>query len=125
MTPFSGQVACAQQRGLVIVHGLVALFLEVIALASILLFIGLAALRVLIVATRTIVTSIILMTVVRLAIVAIALVVSMIVTILVAAKLLVAQFKATNGGKMSHFLFFGCLLSLVFFSRTPVALLVA
>jgi hypothetical protein len=39
--PFSGQIARAQQRGLVIVHGLVDLFLEVIALA---LFIGLAAL---------------------------------------------------------------------------------
>ncbi len=36
-------------------HGLVALFLEVIALAIILLFVGLAALRVLIVVMRTMV----------------------------------------------------------------------
>ena len=35
-------------------HGLIALFLEMIALAIILLFVGLAVLRVLIIATRTI-----------------------------------------------------------------------
>jgi hypothetical protein len=37
LTPFSGQAAGAWQRGLVIVHGLVTLFLEVIVLAIILL----------------------------------------------------------------------------------------
>jgi hypothetical protein len=44
MTTSSGQNAHAQQRRLVIMHGLVALFLKVIALAIILLFVGLAAL---------------------------------------------------------------------------------
>ncbi len=47
-------------------HGLVALFLGVIALAVILLVIGLVAPCVLIVATTTIVASIVLMTMVRL-----------------------------------------------------------
>ncbi len=44
MTPSSGQIACAGQRGLVIVHGLVALFLGVITLVIILLVIRLGAL---------------------------------------------------------------------------------
>jgi hypothetical protein len=44
MTLSSREITHAQQRGLVIMHGLVALFLEVIALEIILLFIGLAAL---------------------------------------------------------------------------------
>jgi hypothetical protein len=43
-TPSSRQIAHAQQRGLVIMHGLVAHFLGVIALAIILLVIGLGAL---------------------------------------------------------------------------------
>jgi hypothetical protein len=43
MTPLSGQIAHALQGGLVIMHGLAVLFLEVIALAIILLFVGLAA----------------------------------------------------------------------------------
>jgi hypothetical protein len=59
LTPSSRQIAGAQQRGLVIVPGLVALFLEVIALAIILLLIGLAALIVLVVAMRMIVLSIV------------------------------------------------------------------
>ncbi len=41
MTSFSGQIAGAQRRGLVIMHGLVALFLGVIAPAIILLVVGL------------------------------------------------------------------------------------
>jgi hypothetical protein len=44
MTPSFGQIALTQQRGLVIMHGLIALFLEVIVLMIILLFVGLAAL---------------------------------------------------------------------------------
>ncbi len=56
-TPFYGQIAHTWQRGLVIVHGLVTLFVEVIALVIILLFVGLAALRVLIVVTRMIMES--------------------------------------------------------------------
>jgi hypothetical protein len=71
-TPSSRQIARAQQRGMLIMHGLVALFLEVIALAIILLFVGLAALRILVIAARTIVALIVSMTIVRLAIVAIA-----------------------------------------------------
>jgi hypothetical protein len=70
-TPASRQVVCAWQRGLVILHGLVALFLEVIMLAIILLFIGLAVLRVFIVATRTIVALIVSMTIVRLSVIVI------------------------------------------------------
>ncbi len=87
-------------------HGLVALFLEVITLAIILLFVELAALRVLIVATRMIVAWIVLMTIVGLLVVAIASVALMVVTILVATMLLVARFMATCGGKMSRILFF-------------------
>ncbi len=93
-------------------HGLVALFLEVIALAIILLFVGLTALQVLVVASRTIVASIVLMTIVGLAIIAIALVAPMIVAIFVTTMLLVAQFMATSGRKMSHFLLFLLLLVL-------------
>jgi hypothetical protein len=105
-TPFSGQIAHAWQRGLVIVHSLVALLLEVIALVIILLFVGLAALWVCIVMTQTIVVLIVSMRIVRLAVVAIVLVALLIVTILVATLLLVAWFMATCGGKMSRFLFF-------------------
>jgi hypothetical protein len=43
LTSFSGQIAGTQLRGLVIMHDLVALFLGVIALAIILLVIGLGA----------------------------------------------------------------------------------
>jgi hypothetical protein len=93
-------------------HGLVALFLEMIAVAIILLFVGLAALQVLVVAPRTIVALILLMTTVRLAIIAIALVALMVVAIFVAWMLLVAPFTATCGRKMSHFLLFRLLLVL-------------
>ncbi len=55
-------------------HGLVALFLEVIALGIIFLFIGLAVLRVLVIATRTIMALIILMKIIGPSIIAIALV---------------------------------------------------
>ncbi len=71
-------------------HGIVALFLEAITLAIILLFVGLPALRVLIFVTTTIMASIVLMIIVRLAIIAIALVALMIVAILVETMLLVA-----------------------------------
>jgi hypothetical protein len=87
------------------VCGLIAFYLEVIALAIILLFVGIAALQVNIVAPRTIVALIVLMTIVRLAIIAIALVGLMIVMILVATMQLVAQFMATRCGKVSCFLF--------------------
>jgi hypothetical protein len=93
-------------------HGLITLFLEVIALAIMLLFVGLAALQVLVVAARTFVAPIVLLTIVRLAIVAIALVDPMIVTIFVATVLLVARFTATHGKKMSRFLLFWLLLVL-------------
>jgi hypothetical protein len=53
-TPSSGQIVRTRQRELVIMHGLVALFLGVIALAIILLVIGLRALQVLVVALRAI-----------------------------------------------------------------------
>ncbi len=60
-----------------------------IALAIIILLIGLAVLRVLIVATRTIVASIVLMTISGLSIAAIVLVASIIVVVFVAIMLLV------------------------------------
>jgi hypothetical protein len=96
----------AQQRGLIIVQGLAALFLEVIALAFILLLIGLAVLRVLVVATRMIVAPIVSMMIVGLLVVATQSVESMIVAILVATMLLVAQFTAGRDGKMSGLLLF-------------------
>jgi hypothetical protein len=64
MTPFSGQGVRAEQRGLVIVHGFVALFLEVITLAIILLLIEFVALKVLTITTRMIRALIVLMTIV-------------------------------------------------------------
>ncbi len=64
MTPLSGQGVRAQQRELDIVHGLFTLFLQVIALVIILLLIGLAVIRVLVVTMRTIVAPIFLMTIV-------------------------------------------------------------
>jgi hypothetical protein len=83
------------------VHGLVALFLEVIMLVIILLFVGLAVFRVLIIATRTIMASIVLMMIngsFVVAIVSVALMV-MVVAILVAMMLLVAQFTAALAGR--------------------------
>jgi hypothetical protein len=110
VTPFSVQGVCAQQRGLVIVHGLVALFLEVIALAIILLLIGLAVLRVLILATRTIVVLIILIMIVgSLIVMWVAL---MIVEVLVAMMLPVAWFTAAHERKMSHLLLYWLLFVL-------------
>jgi hypothetical protein len=93
-------------------HGLVALFLGMIAIAIILLVIGLVALQGLVVMSRTIVASIILMTIVRPVIVAIALVTPMVVTIFVTTMLPVAQFTATRGRMLSHFLLFWLLLVL-------------
>ncbi len=90
MTSFSGKIAGAQLRaGLVIMHGLVALFLGVIMLASILLVIGPGAFQVLVVMSRAIVASIVLMTIVRSAIVAIALVALMMAAIVTPAMLMV------------------------------------
>jgi hypothetical protein len=103
LTPSSGQIAGDQQRGLVIIHGPVALFVGVIAIAIILLVIGLVALRVLVVASTMIMASIILMTIVRLSIIAIALVALMLIAVFVTAMLRVAQFTAMRSRKMSHF----------------------
>jgi hypothetical protein len=93
-------------------HGLIALFLEVITLAIILLFVRLAALQVLVVALRTIVALIVLIIIVGLAIVAIASIAPMIVAIFVATMLLVAQCTAMRSRKMSHFLLFWLLLEI-------------
>jgi hypothetical protein len=93
-------------------HGLVALFLGVIAFAIVLLVVGLVALQVLIVALRTIVALIVLMMIVGLAIVAITLVALMVVTIFVTMMLPVAQFMATHGRKLSRFVLFRLLLVL-------------
>jgi hypothetical protein len=93
-------------------HCLITLFLGVIALAIILLVIGLVALCVLIVALTTIMASIVLMTMVRSAIVTIASVALMVITVLVTAMMTVAQFTATRGRKMSYFTFLWLLLVL-------------
>ncbi len=94
-------------------------------LAIILLFVGLAVCRVLIVAIRMIMALIISITIVRLLVVVIKLVALMVVMILVETMLLVAQFMAMHGWKMSLLLFFQLLLSLAIFSRMPATLLAA
>ncbi len=86
-------------------HGLVTLFLEVIALAIILLVVGLVAPHVLVVGLRAIMVPIILMTIVGTLIIAVALVASMIAAIVTTAMLTVAQFTATCDRKLSHFPF--------------------
>jgi hypothetical protein len=87
------------------VQGLVALFLEVITLAIILLLIGLAALMVLVVTTRMIVALIVLMRIASSLVIVIASVTSMIVAPF-ATMLLVAQIAAACDGKMSCRLLF-------------------
>ncbi len=87
-------------------HGLIAPFLDVIALAIILLLIRLAVFRILIIAKRMIVMSIVSMMIVRLLVIAIALVALIIVSIFVVEMLLVAWFTAAHDGKMSRFLLF-------------------
>ncbi len=93
-------------------HGLVALFLEVIALAIVLLVVGLVVPPVLVVALTMIMALIVLMTIVRLAIVTITLVALIVVATFLAMVLLVAQFTAMCGGNMSHTLFLWLLLVL-------------
>jgi hypothetical protein len=93
-------------------HGLVALILEVIALAIIILVVGHVVPHVLVVASTTIMALIILMTIIRSVIVVIALIPSMVVKIFVATVLLVAQFMATSGRNMSRTLFIWLLLVL-------------
>jgi hypothetical protein len=112
LTPSSGRIAIAWQRGLVIMHSLVALFLGVITLAIILLVIELVALQALVVTLTTIMASIVFMMIVRSAIVAIALVTLMVFAIFVTVMLMVAGFTATHGRKMSHFLFLQLILIL-------------
>jgi hypothetical protein len=110
--PSYGQSSCAQQRGLVIVHGLIALFLGVIPLATILLVVGLGALWVLVIASRAIVVSIVLMMIVGSAITTVVLVASMVVAIFATMMLMVAWLMARDGRKMSRFLFLWLLLVL-------------
>ncbi len=93
-------------------HGLVALFLEVIAHAIILLVIGLVVPCVLVVTLTTIMALIVLMTIIRSAIIAITSAALMVVTIFVAKVLLAARFMATRGRNMSSILFFWLLLVL-------------
>jgi hypothetical protein len=92
------------------VHGLVTLFLKVIALAIILLVVGLAVPCVLVIASTTIMALIVLMMMIRLAIIAITSVASMVIAIFVATVLLVVQFMATCGRIMSRSLFLWLLL---------------
>ncbi len=122
LTPSSGQIAGARGRGLVIMHGLVALFLEVITLVIILLVIRLVASHVLVIASRAIVALIILMTLVGLLIIAVASVALVVVAIFTTAMLTVAWFTATCNRKLSRFPF---LWLLVLFLRTPATFSVA
>jgi hypothetical protein len=92
------------------VHGLITLFLEVIALVIILLVIRLVAPHVHVVASRTIMVLIVLMTIVGSLIITVALVASVIDGIFTTAMLTVAQFTATCNRKLSHFLFFWLLV---------------
>jgi hypothetical protein len=93
-------------------HGLIALFLEVIAFAIILLVVGLVVPCLLVIALATIIASIVSMTIIGLVIVAIAFVALMVVAVFVATVLLVAQFTATRSWNMSRTLFFWLLLVL-------------
>ncbi len=93
-------------------HGLVTLFLEVIALAIILLVAGLVVPCVLVVASTRIMASIVSMIIIRLGIIAITYVASMVIAIFVATVLLVAQFTATCSRNMSSTLFLWLLLVL-------------
>ncbi len=93
-------------------HGLVALFLEVIALAIILLVVGLVVPCVLVIASTTTMALIVLMTNIRSAIIAITLVALMVIAIFVAMVLLVARFTATWVRNMSRTLFLWLLLVL-------------
>ncbi len=86
-------------------HGLVALFLEVIVPAIILLVVGLVAPHVLVVALRAIVALIVSMMIVGLSIIVVALVASMEVVKSTTAMLTVARFTATCDRKLSRFPF--------------------
>ncbi len=90
-------------------HGLVTLFLEVIALALILLVVGLAVPHVLVITLTTIMAFIISMMIIRSAIIMVAL---MMVAVTATAMLVVARFTTTCGRKMSRFLFLWLLLIL-------------
>ncbi len=90
-------------------HGLVAFFLGTIALAIILLVIGLVALCALVVVLTTIMALIVLMMIARLAIVAIA---SVALMVFVTAMLMGAGFMAMGGRSMSRFPFLWLLLVL-------------
>jgi hypothetical protein len=86
-------------------HGLIALFLGVIALAIILLVIGLVASYVLVVALRAIMALIVSMTIVGSSVITVLSVALMIVAIFTTVVLPVAQFTAMCDRKLSHFLF--------------------
>jgi hypothetical protein len=83
-------------------HGLVALFLGVIAVAIVLLVIGLVAPCILIVVLTMIVALILLMMMVRSAIVVIASVALTVIAVLVTSMMMVAPFMAMRSRKMSH-----------------------
>ncbi len=86
-------------------HGLVTLFLEVIALAIVLLVVGLVAPHVLVVALRAIVVPIVLITIVGLLIIVVTLIALMIVMVFTTAMLMVAQFMTTCTRMLSCFPF--------------------
>jgi hypothetical protein len=93
-------------------HCIVTLFIEVIALAIILLVVGLVFPHILVIASTMIMALIVSMMIIRSAIIAIASVTLMVVVIFVATVLLVAQFTATCGRNMNRTLFLWLLLVL-------------
>ncbi len=93
-------------------HGLVTLFLEVIALVIILLVVGLAVPWVLVIALTMIMVLLVSITIIWSAIIAVALVALITVVVVATAMLAVARLTATCSRKMSHFLFLRLLLIL-------------
>ncbi len=93
-------------------HGLVTLFLELIALVIILLVAGLSVPCVLVVPSTTIMASIVSMTIIWSAIIAVVSVTWMTVGVVATAILAVAPLTTTCSRKMSRFLFLRLLLIL-------------
>ena len=91
---------------------MISVFLEVIALAIILLVVGHVVPCVLVVTLTTIMALIVLMMIVRLAIVVITSVALMVIVVFVTAMLIIAWFMAMRGRKMSRFPFLWLLLVL-------------
>jgi hypothetical protein len=98
LTFLSGQIASTWLRGLVIMHGLVTLFIGVIALSIILLVVRLGAFHILVVMSRAIVALVVSMLIARLVVIAIVSIALMIVVVVMTVLLMVVWFTATCSG---------------------------